>query len=128
MHTKSTGLYDLFLRGLKVPAALAYVSVPMLPLYAARRQALMPDEIAEKIFRLIAAIKRIPQESISMDSTFEQLHMDSLDAINLVYEIDSEFNCYVPDEMARSIKSVLHLVDNLKTVLAGPLPDSRPIE
>ena len=86
----------------------------------------MPDEIAEKIFRLIAAIKRIPQESISMDSTFEELHMDSLDAINLVYEIESEFNIDVPDEMARSIKSVRQLVDNLKTVLAGPLPDSRP--
>ena len=84
----------------------------------------MPDEIAEKIFRLIAAIKRIPQEGISMDSTFEELHMDSLDAINLVYEIESEFNIDVPDEMARSIKSVRQLVDNLKTVLAGPLPDS----
>ena len=86
----------------------------------------MPDEITEKIFRLIAAVKRIPQESISMDSTFEQLNLDSLDAINLVYEIESEFNIEVPDEMARSIKSVRQLVESLKTVLAGPLPDSHP--
>ena len=51
----------------------------------------MTDEITVKIFQLIAAVKRIPEENVTIDSTFEQLGVDSLDAINLIYEIESDF-------------------------------------
>jgi len=82
----------------------------------------MADEIAAKIIQLIAAIKRIPKENVTIDSTFEQLGVDSLDAINLIYEIESDFNISVPDEVARSIKDVRQLLEALKTALAATPP------
>jgi len=78
----------------------------------------MTDEITGKITRLIAAVKRIPEENVTIDSTFEQLGLDSLDAINLIYEIESEFNTSVPDDVARSIKDVRQLIEALKATLA----------
>src|SRR5205823_13840609 len=89
---------------------------------AEQESASMTDEIADKIIQLIAAIKRIPKENVTIDSTFEQLGVDSLDAINLIYEIESDFNISVPDEVARSIKDVRQLLDALKTALAATPP------
>ena len=84
----------------------------------------MADEITVKIIQLIAAVKRIPEENVTIDSTFEQLGVDSLDAINLIYEIESDFNISVPDEVARSIKDVRQLLEALRTALAATPPDT----
>jgi acyl carrier protein len=78
----------------------------------------MPDETTEKVLDLIAATKRIPRESVSINSTFEELGMDSLDAINLMYEIESTFNISVPDEAVKSVANVRQLMEKLKAVLA----------
>ena len=42
-----------------------------------------PDELASHVIRVIAQTQRIPVESITLDSTFEELKIDSLDGINI---------------------------------------------
>ena len=79
----------------------------------------MSDELVDRVVRLIATVKRIPKERVTLDSTFEQLDLDSLDAINLLYEIESEFNISVPDELATSVKDVRKLIESLQAILAG---------
>ena len=78
----------------------------------------MPDEITEKVLDLIASTKRLPREQVSDNSSFEELGLDSLDAINLIYEVESEFNVSVSNEVANSITSVPVLVEKLKALLA----------
>jgi acyl carrier protein len=78
----------------------------------------MSDKITEKVLDLIAAVKRLPRETLSADSTFAELGLDSLDAINLIFEIESEFDISVPDEQAKSITSVRQLVEKLQQILA----------
>ena len=78
----------------------------------------MTDAITGKVIHLIAAVKKIPEESVTIDSTFEQLGLDSLDAINLIYEIEGEFNISVSDEVARSITDVRQMIAFLKANLA----------
>ncbi len=87
----------------------------------------MPDPLAEKVMALIAAVKRIPPEQVSVDKTFEELGMDSLDNINLLFEVESTFNIDIPDEEARSIRSVRQAVDGVrKLVEAAPGAASQP--
>ena len=74
----------------------------------------MPDALTEKVIKLIAATKRIPVEKVSETSTFEELGLDSLDAINLIFDVESEFNISVSDEVANSIKSVPQMVEALR--------------
>lgn len=83
----------------------------------------MPEKITEKVLDLIAAVKRVPRESLTPDKTFAELGLDSLDAINLIFEIESEFDISVPDEQARSITSVRQLIESLQKLL-GESPAS----
>jgi acyl carrier protein len=87
----------------------------------------MPDDITEKVLDLIAATKRLPRDQVSVNSTFEELKLDSLDAINLIFEVESQFDISVPDDVANSIHSVPDLVKKLKLLLAEkPSPPQGP--
>lgn len=87
----------------------------------------MSDPLAEKVMALIAAVKRIPREQVSLDSSFEELAMDSLDNMNLLFEVESTFNINIPDDEARSIRSVRQVVDGVrKLVEAASAAPSQP--
>lgn len=79
----------------------------------------MPHDVAEKILSLIAAIKRIPREQVRLDSSFEELAIDSLDGMNLLFEVEGAFDISIPDEQARSIRSVRQMVEGVETLLAA---------
>jgi acyl carrier protein len=77
----------------------------------------MNKALTSKVIAGIAAVKRIPVESITIDSTFEQLAMDSLDAMNLLFALEEEFGVSIPDEAANSIKDVRSTVSGVEQLL-----------
>ncbi len=77
------------------------------------------DPVSEKILSLIAAVKKLPHDKVTLDSSFEELGIDSLDGINLVFEIEGAFDISIPDEQARSIRSVREMIDGVKSLLAA---------
>lgn len=79
----------------------------------------MQDDIEARVIRVIAETQRIPAETISPESTFEQLKIDSLDGINILFAIENEFNINVPDDAAKSIRSIAELADGVRKLLAG---------
>jgi acyl carrier protein len=86
----------------------------------------MPDEITEKVLDLIASTKKLPRDQVTVNSTFAELKLDSLDAINLIFEVESQFDISVPDDVANSIHSVPELVEKLKLLLAEKSPQGAP--
>ncbi len=56
------------------------------------------DDLGARVIRVIAQTQRIPQESISLASTFEELKIDSLDGINIIFALENEFGINIPDE------------------------------
>jgi acyl carrier protein len=81
----------------------------------------MPEEpdadLASKVIAVIAKAQRIPAETIALDSTFEQLKIDSLDGINIVFAIENEFGINIPDEGAQNLRSVRETVDGVARLL-----------
>lgn len=77
----------------------------------------MNDELQRKVLGIIAAVKRISPESITTDSTFEELGIDSLDRINILFEVESEFDIQVADDEARSITSISDILTKLDQYL-----------
>ena len=63
--------------------------------------------------------QRIPVEAISADSTFEELKIDSLDGINILFALENEFNISVPDEAAKSIRTVRDMAAGVEKLIAG---------
>jgi acyl carrier protein len=88
----------------------------------------MPDTITEKVLDLIASTKRLPREKVTVNSSFAELGLDSLDAINLIFEIESQFDVSVSNEIANSIHSVPELVEKLKLLLAETSSQQSPPE
>ena len=78
----------------------------------------MSETLAAKVMAESAAVKRIPIESITLDSTFEELQMDSLDAMNVLFALEEQFGISIPDEAANSIKDVRSTVAGVERILA----------
>jgi len=78
---------------------------------------------------VIAKTQRIPLESISIDSTFEQLKIDSLDGINIVFALENEFGINIPDEGVQSMRSIGETVEGVRKLLALKAVESedRPV-
>jgi acyl carrier protein len=79
----------------------------------------MPDDVMQRVISVIAETQRIPRESINPESTFEELKIDSLDGINILFAIENEFNINVPDEAARSIRSIREMAEGVEKLLAN---------
>jgi acyl carrier protein len=78
----------------------------------------MDDALTAKVISEIAAVKKIPVESITINSTFEELSMDSLDAMNLLFSLEEQLGVSIPDEAANSIKDVRSAVAGVQRILA----------
>lgn len=75
-------------------------------------------ELASKVIGVIAKAQRIPAETITLDSTFEQLKIDSLDGINIVFALENEFGIDIPDEGAQNLRSVRETVEGVAKLIA----------
>ena len=78
------------------------------------------EELTERVRGIIAATQHVPKEKITADSTFQELGIDSLDGINILFAVESEFNINIPDDAAQNIRSVRDVVDGIaKLIDAG---------
>ena len=75
------------------------------------------EELTEKVRGIIASTQHLPQEKVTADSTFQELGIDSLDGINILFAVESEFNINIPDEAAQSIRSVRDVVEGIAKML-----------
>lgn len=75
------------------------------------------ESIAPKVFQVIAKQKRIPVEQVTLESTFAELAVDSLDSVNMLFDLESEFDISIPDEEARDIKTVREMVEGVRQLI-----------
>ena len=73
----------------------------------------MSEIIFEKIANVISSKKGVNKELITVDSTFEELGLDSLDAVELIADLEDEFNVTIPNIELQNIKSVKQAVNGL---------------
>ena len=83
----------------------------------------MSEDLKARVLKVIAKTQRIPLETVSIDSTFEDLKIDSLDGINLIFALESEFNVDIPDDNARAIRSVRQMAQGIAQLLAQKTPE-----
>jgi acyl carrier protein len=79
----------------------------------------MPDELTERVIKVIAATKRIPVESVTADSDFVQLGIDSMDAVEILFELENEFDISIPDEEARSVRGIRQMSEGVARLVAA---------
>jgi acyl carrier protein len=83
----------------------------------------LSEDLQTRVVKVVAKTQRIPLETVSIDSTFEDLKIDSLDGINLIFALESEFNVDIPDEDARATRSVRQMAEGIAQLLAQKAPE-----
>ena len=76
-----------------------------------------PDDLSAHVIRVIAHTQRMPAESISLDSTFEELKIDSLVGTNIVFALENEFSINIPDEGVQDMRSVRGAVEGVRKLI-----------
>ena len=67
--------------------------------------------IFEKLVTIVADQLDVDAESVKMESNItEDLNADSLDVVDLIMSIESEFDLEIPDEAVEKIKTVGDIV------------------
>jgi acyl carrier protein len=81
----------------------------------------VPGDLTDRVLRIIADNQRKDVSLVTTDSSFEELGIDSMDAVNIVFALENEFNINVPDEEMKNIRSVRDIVEGVhKLVEEGP--------
>ncbi len=82
------------------------------------------DDIQSRCIELIAKSKNLPNSSVLMDSTFDELQIDSLDKINLAFAIEEMFSIAIPDDSLNSLKTVGDVVRGVERLRGAAAPDA----
>jgi acyl carrier protein len=76
------------------------------------------NDIANRCIDIIAKSKSIPADTITLASTFDELNIDSLDKINISFEVEEAFAIEIPDEALSTLKTVGDMVEGVTRLRA----------
>lgn len=79
----------------------------------------MHDDLSTRVIQVIAKTQHLPPESIAIDNTFAELKFDSLDGMNILFAIETEFDISIPDDQAVQIKSVREMLEGIEKLVAA---------
>jgi|SRR5450432_325828 acyl carrier protein len=79
----------------------------------------MSDDLIQRVLTVIATSKRIPLETVTFDSEFQQLGIDSMDAVEILFALENEFDISIPDEEVRSVRNVRQMCEGVERLIAA---------
>ena len=78
-------------------------------------------QILKRVKSVIVEQLDIDKDLVTDDSTFKELGVDSLDAVEIVLKLEEEFEIEISDEDATQINSVSEAVTYIERVLESTL-------
>jgi acyl carrier protein len=86
-------------------------------------------DLTPKVISIVAREQHLDPGLVKRESTFEELGVDSLAGVNILFALEEEFQIDVPDAVVREAKSIGQVADALSQALAGkgfPSPNASP--
>ena len=71
------------------------------------------NAVFTKIAELIATTADVPLEKVTLESQFQDLGMDSLDALALISDLEEEYGIKIPNQEILKIKTVGEAVESI---------------
>ena len=79
---------------------------------------LVDENLAQRVMAVISKTQHLDAGKITLDSSFEELGVDSLDGVNILFCLENELDISIPDEAAKQIRSVRDVVAGVEKLLA----------
>lgn len=73
----------------------------------------MTEEFTQQMLQSIASTVHKPVEHFRLDASFEELGIDSLDGINILFALENEFGIQIPDDAARNVKNLGEMAEGV---------------
>ena len=77
----------------------------------------MSDDLIQRVLKVIATSKRIPPETVTIDSDFAQLNIDSMDAVEILFALENEFDISIPDDAVRDVRNVRQMCEGIDKLI-----------
>ncbi len=74
--------------------------------------------LEDKVIEIITREQKLESGRVTLDSTFEELGIDSLDGLNLLFAFEEEFKLNIPEHAAQQMKGVRQVVEGLRSLMA----------
>jgi len=79
-----------------------------------------PEEIAESVREIFHKTLKIDPEKIKPETSLkDDLNLDSLDMIEVVYEVEDHFDVQIPEDSIKDIENFRQVCDGLTKALAA---------
>jgi acyl carrier protein len=88
----------------------------------------MSESIQERVIRVIATKQRLPLESLRPESTFEELGIDSLDRLNILFDLEGEFEIEIDDEDAKKVTNLQQMIAGIEHLVAAKAQSSPTVD
>ncbi|MGA7238410.1 MAG: acyl carrier protein [Bryobacteraceae bacterium] len=79
----------------------------------------MSEDLIQRVLKAIATSKRIPLETVTIDSEFQQLEIDSMDAVEILFALENEFEINIPDDEVRNVRNVRQMCEGVERLVAA---------
>ena len=76
-------------------------------------------EIEQKIIGIIYEQKTLPENSIGPETPLQDVGIDSLDALNILFQIEETFAIAIPDDRARAVRTVDDIITAVVDLRVG---------
>ena len=76
------------------------------------------DEVQSKVIALVAKSKSLDPASLTPATTFDELAIDSLDKINLSFEVEEVFAIQIPDNSLNSLRTIGDVITGVERLKA----------
>ena len=68
------------------------------------------DDIQQTLIEIVRKEKTLPDDQLALDTPLADAGIDSLDALTILFAIEETFHISIPDDKARSIKTLGDMV------------------
>jgi acyl carrier protein len=85
----------------------------------------MSDDLIQRVLKIIASSKRLPPETVTIDSQFLDLGIDSMDAVEILFALENEFDINIPDDEVREVRNVRQMCEGVARLVAAKSAGAR---
>ncbi|MHC4938376.1 MAG: acyl carrier protein [Planctomycetota bacterium] len=79
-----------------------------------------PEEIADEVKKIFQKTLKVEPEKLQPDTVLkDDLNLDSLDMIEVVYEVEDHFDVQIPEDSIKEIRTFQQVVDGLHEAMTS---------
>ena len=75
------------------------------------------ETIEQTVIAITSKVLGTPEHEIEVESTLEDLTVDSLDCVEILMDCEKEFNLVIPDESAEACTTVKEICDMIESLI-----------